>query len=179
MDGQSDKRHFFTYRSQRYEIDRTSDNYSESTTVPMPQRENGKYRMEVEDYAFFKVDGNEYGTLEIESTINVGVETELILVTHSPKGEQIEFECSRKDEIESTELRLTGMSDFVEGTNLISIDADAAKKGHSGGPVMVKESNKVIGFLKGASRYRDSAIYDVAYIIKGQTILPKYIDLLG
>jgi hypothetical protein len=166
---QPEKRHYFRYHGDRHEINVSSDDFLELPESTMAQETEGV--REENDMIFYRTAIDCEAQL-LGSTVDLGDEAELHLVTHSREGIQQTLLGKRRDGNEFAETRLkTGKS--LRLSNMICVDFPEAEEGHSGGAIFEPLSRRIVGMLRGRARYFNHP-FDSLHMLKAQAIREKY-----
>lgn len=118
------------------------------------------------DYGIYRLgDLDVEKPIELDSTLNISETDQLVLVKHGlVDGVQEPIDCARRTDKEFTSLNDQNSTRIK---NMIAVKGKGVIKGYSGSPVLLKGTNRCVGFL--ATKLNNPHI-DWFQIIKAQTI---------
>ena len=169
-----EKNHYFRYQGIRFQINLSGEDFIELPENKRAFETEGE--REENDIVFFrtKIDGK---GLLLGSTVDLGEELELNLITHSGEGIQQILKGKRRDGNEFAETRLkTGKS--LRLSNMICVDFPEVERGHSGGAIFEPLSGRIFGMLRGGARYFNHS-FDSLHMLKSQWIYDKYHSIVS
>lgn len=128
------------------------------------------------DYGFQKLCSYNGDFLEFVHPCEIASETPLILVSYEEDGSRIQIPCRKLNEELWLEAEANGKKVTLHNAiGIEELDSSSSKivKGYSGGAVVVSNSNKCLGILKGQAKVQVKPGYfrDVPYFVSSDKII--------